>query len=98
MARPKKGFQLTLIERMHKTSDLLIKYDPEGLIKIGAPKDEYEHEAVEIIQGLTRKHLEDVRSVALLCRHIFKKSFGEAFSGQNYDWLPLATDVKALHE
>ena len=67
-------------ELLKATREALRKCDPQGLIAIGCPDDEYGAEAVmlaaEIVDPL------DVDRVAASARSILEKAFGEPFGDE----------------
>src|SRR3990172_5581712 len=81
----------TLIQRIQAVSNILVKHDPAGLIKIGAPLDEYEGEAVQI--GVKLKCNMDVAAIADLCCWVFTDMMGEI----KIDWTSVAEEILALY-
>jgi len=61
-----------------KIEEILIKYDPEGLISIGAPKDEYRPEAFYI--GGHIKQTASLEEIATICRQIFSEMFDDTYT------------------
>ena len=69
----------SLIDRMRLVSSILVRYDPMGLIKDGAPPDEYEHEAVNIVRNIARDWRIDevsLTDVEYWCFDVFEEQFG----------------------
>lgn len=68
-----------------KINLILNKYDLEGLLRMGAPEDEYSNEAWLIEEGLSDLDeadltLENINKVLLGC---FRKQFGEGGWGED---------------
>ena len=84
-------------------SDLLMRYDPEGLIALGAPSDEYEYEAVMIVQKLRGEcppgrnpTADDILNFyADICRGVFEAAFSTPHA--EFDWKPVAKEVIEIH-
>lgn len=55
---------------------ILIEQDVEGLIKIGAPKDEYDHEAELIFNRITNEDAEDLYKITIKIISVFFETFG----------------------
>lgn len=85
----------TLIQRMQKTNDVLVKYDPIGLISAGAPIDEYESEAVMIVQNLVSDWRIDslsIKDIIFWCQDVFEDQFSPGIAG-NVNWEPIAKEI-----
>ena len=51
--------------------------DVEGLIAIGAPSDEYQHEAEQIIQAIEQKQVAlRETDIAILLENVWRRAFG----------------------
>ena len=61
---------------------ILIEQDPEGLISIGAPTDEYMREAERISSRLLNEKLE-IRTIIRVITLVFFEAFGTATSCRN---------------
>jgi hypothetical protein len=68
-----------------KIEQILIKYDPVGLIKIGAPSDEYDSEA-QLIFEYTTKHF-SLEKIQQIVYDVFVKQFsgGEVYAMMGID-------------
>lgn len=66
----------SLITRMKMVSDILAKHDPMHLIATGAPVDEYDNEAVLIVQKLQEEGKINETDAAYWCGEIFNEQFG----------------------
>lgn len=82
----------TLITRMKMTADILAKYDPMHLISAGAPVDEYESEAISIIQNLTAEGRPSHADIYYWCEEVFEELFAPASIG-NIDWEPIVKEI-----
>ena len=75
---------------MKMTADILAKYDPMGLISAGAPQDEYEHEAVNIVLAILPIPIEG--DIVLHCRGVFRTCFAGVMN-EKFDWTPVAKEI-----
>lgn len=57
-----------------KIENILVKYDPMGLIRMGAPLDEYNLEARLIFENIDKIY--SVEKIQQLVYDIFRQSFG----------------------
>lgn len=58
-------------------SDEIAKWDPEFLLALGAPEDEYATEIKEIVKTL--HVIQDEHSLALFIKNVFEKYFDEKY-------------------
>ena len=70
---------------------IVIESDIVGLIKQGAPEDEYDDEISRIISAMQK--CEDAKSLQNLIYAIFKDSFGSSSAGDLKDFSDLATKL-----
>ena len=90
----------TLIQRMKLVSDILAKHDPMKLISSGAPLDEYEYEAVELVRllSLSKEMLEfdptylQRYTPVSTCRSLFRESF-DGVMNEAYNWEPVVKEI-----
>lgn len=85
-------------------SAILAKYDPEGLIKIGAPSDEYDSEAEVIMKTITSGYIYQgvdpklsICSISIMVNTVFSHSF--SYLSKEYDQVTLiliAYDITML--
>ena len=66
-------FRMNLTPTEKKLSEILAAWDPEGLIKTGAPADEYDSEARHILEQLDRRASVDL--AATVIAEVFQRSF-----------------------
>lgn len=97
MAKPLKN---SLITRMTLVADFLRQLDPEGLHRMGAPRDEYEHEAVMIVQridavrrGSRLKSPLQHDTVRAICHGVFVEMFGNVTVTKPGTFANLARDI-----
>jgi len=96
----------SLIDRMRQVSDVLVKHDPEGLIKLGAPSDEYESEAVDIANALTSNIPATPERCTAICKDIWIASFSAVRSdfdkklahrvNEKMNWEPIAAEISEI--
>jgi len=82
----------SLITRIKMVNDVLVKHDPMGLISAGAPLDEYEYEAVEIVRGLKSWSGASQEGIHQWCKHIFEEQFS-AETTKSIAWEPIVKDI-----
>lgn len=65
---------------------ILIENDPEGLLRMGAPEDEYDHEARTIHRSLSALHRKpDFQYILELVEYVFYTAF-DTIDGSDVCW------------
>lgn len=68
---------------LKKIESILVEQDPEGLIIIGAPNDEYEYEAKIIYSRLSNEKIKDEIEILIKIVGVFFESFGSSSACDN---------------
>lgn len=85
----------SLIDRMKLVSMILIKHDPMSLISASAPADEYESEAVRIVQGIAtdwRIDSPSIENVEAWCQDVFEDQFSPDLI-KHINWKPIVDEI-----
>ena len=76
---------------LNSVKEIVNKIDPIGLLKQGAPSDEYESEIQLIVKGLRAcSNIEDIQN---LTYNIFKDSFGQDMAGNISIYYEIAKNI-----
>lgn len=88
---------LSKIARYQAVSEILSKHDPMDLCTIGSPKDEYEHEAIELVNHLSGSEIAASQAIWHLTNSlygIFVLSFDRSIIPQDPKvWENIAKDL-----
>ncbi len=87
---------IDLIDLQARVGRILADYDPELLISLGAPKDEYKHEAKIVVEKLS--FCSSIDQLEEVLRQIFHERFDLAYrypQAKGDDW---GSPVKVAHE
>jgi len=85
---------------MKMVDDILVRHDPMGLIKAGAPADEYEWEAVKIVQNLISDWRIDkvsLTDVEYWCHDVFETQFNTRLV-KTIVWRDIAREILEVYE
>lgn len=81
-------------KKVKQIEELLAKHDPIKLIKIGAPLDEYSHEAQDIYEHINRYN--SVEKIHQIVYDIFMRSFDCSGVGSYDDYAIIASAIKKI--
>ena len=74
-------------------SKILYKNDPQGLAKLGAPKDEYNSEAKMILKFMQAAGVWDWHAVQILAWAIFAQAFSIKEAGELGNYVGIGRDI-----
>jgi hypothetical protein len=77
-----------------KVKKIVDKYDIVGLLKMGAPEDEYNIESQRITTGLKNCH--NILEIQELIYGVFIEFFGESMAGKKESYLKVAIELSLL--
>ena len=95
-ARQRKWLKRKADARVRAVARVLCRHDPEGLIEIGAPADEYDYEAQQIAARLPRAKSED--ESRRLAVDVFQRAFDRDYPADDPTFRAIARDLWSLKD
>lgn len=73
---------------INKISQILYKIDPQGLVSMGVPRDEYDSEAKCIYEKISSRSNVSITDLTEIVYQVFKKQFGTGTNskGNKVSW------------